>query len=156
MSSDTPESSADVMLERTPFRKSVGDCTLGHDKLIPGNIENEFRLRVASIDLKSPFNKFLSWSQFSGVNSSSLDTFRSTPSSGVCSLSDGSICSFASNTIWWLPLTSFWSSLFVVVAREKHKTQTKYEWKSFNQIRRNWSLPYLCNLRTAMVLRLLL
>lgn len=118
-------------------------------------LENETvnLLSMVSMSFNLPFNKFLSCSQFNGVNSSSFDTFRSPPSSG-CSLSDGSICSFANNTIWWLPLTSFWSSLFVVVARER-KTQTECEWKSFNQIKGNWSFPYLCNLRTAMGLRLL-
>lgn len=130
LSSDSPESSteslwADVMLVRTPpflWFTSDGDCTFGQDKLIPAKGKRNKRLSSSPPydvrHMQLPFNKFLSCSQCNGVNSSSVapfDAFRS-PSSGACSLSDGSNCSFASNTIWWLPLTSFWSSPFVVVA----------------------------------------
>lgn len=77
-----------------------------------------------------PFSKFLSCSQCSGVSSSSVapfDAFLSL-SSAVCSLSDGSNCSFANNTIWWLPLTSiwsFWSSPCAVVARKTWKINSR-------------------------------
>lgn len=132
LSSEVPESSFDDV-RAAPFRvvvvvvcwftSEVGDCTLGHDKLIPKRSWLEYLRELWCNRVCSPFRRFLSCSQCSGWSSSSppLDILRCSASSAfpfVVSLSEGSNCSLAISTIcWcWLPLTSFLSSLFVVGA----------------------------------------